>query len=119
MEELTPYGDDARKAADRKTLVDELKAKTTGEVYELALDDESGLVALVRKPGRPDFSKFAKDVANDAYRAQNNLFFGCLLYPEADVFKRAFEADPGLAMAFGNKLLTMAKVNVEVLEKKL
>jgi hypothetical protein len=117
MERVSTYG--AIGKAEYDELIARLKAEHKGEIYELAVDDESGLVAIMRKPGRPDFSKFAKDVATDAYRAQNNLFFGCLLHPSADVFKDAFEKDPGLAMAFGNKLLTMAKVNVEVLEKKL
>ncbi|MBP7127328.1 hypothetical protein KBD49_13275 [Myxococcota bacterium] len=101
--------------------LDALKAQH-GEIYELAVDlgEDGGLVtAIVRRPGRAQFARFSKDGMSDPMRAMHNLFFDCLVHPAASEMQRLFERYPGLLMAFANRLLGMAKANLEVLEKKL
>jgi hypothetical protein len=99
--------------------VQELKARY-GELYELTADlDEGPLVVIVRKPGRAQFARFAKDMTGDAYKASTNLFFDCLVQPEPEVLRARFEASPGLVLPFSAQLMKLAKLDVEVLEKKL
>jgi len=49
----------------------------------------------------------------------HHLFFDCLVHPEAAEIQPLFERYPGVLMSFANRLLGMAKANLEVLEKKL
>lgn len=100
--------------------IEALKAKH-GDIYLLTADmeEEGTLEVVVRKPGRPQFGRFAEEVARDTYRAMNNLFFECLVEPEADRMRGLFERYPGLLMSLANRLLSLAKANLQVLEKKL
>lgn len=100
--------------------IETLKAQH-GEIYELSADlGEEGTVAvIVRKPGRTQFARFTKDGLTDPLRATNNLFFDCLVRPSPAEMQRLFERYPGLLVSFANRLLALAKANLEVLEKKL
>ncbi len=100
--------------------VEELKAKH-GELRLLSADLEEGgyLDVIVRPPPRAQLGRFAEEVMRDPYRAMNNLFFECLVEPDADQMRTLFGRYPGLLLAFANRLLAMAKANVQVLEKKL
>lgn len=101
--------------------LDALKAQH-GEIFELAVDlgEDGGLVtAIVRRPGRAQFARFTKDGVSDPLRAMHHLFFDCLVHPAAAEMQRLFERYPGVLMSFANRLLGMAKANLEVLEKKL
>jgi hypothetical protein len=94
--------------------------KEHGEIYELSAEvDDKTVRCIVRKPSRAAFSRFARDMLTDPFRAMNNLFFDCLLEPTAQEMQRLFEAYPGLVTAFGGRLMSIAKLNLEVVEKKL
>lgn len=100
--------------------IEALKAQH-GEIFELSVDlgDEGVVTAVVRRPGRAQFARFSKDGLTDPLRAMNNLFFDCLVDPAAAEMQRLFERYPGLLISFANRLLALAKANLEVLEKKL
>jgi hypothetical protein len=100
--------------------IEALKARH-GDLYLLSadLDEEGTLEVVVRKPARTMLGRFAEEVMRDPMRAMNNLFFGCLIEPEAARMQALFEQYPGLLMSFGNRLLALAKANLQVLEKKL
>jgi len=99
--------------------------KEYGDVYQLTgdVDTEEDLgasqVFYFRKPGRKDLSRFVKEMAKDMYKATNNLVYGCLLYPSADVVRKMAEEKPGLILALGGELQKIIGSSQDFLSKKL
>ena len=92
----------------------EIQAEESGDPE---LDD---LTIFCKKPGRTELSRFIKDAASgDALKAQNNFFFGCLLYPAPDVVKAIVDKKPGLIVALGNELQSLTGINQSFFMKKL
>jgi len=95
------------------------------DVYELSIDEEvpnelSGIRIICRAPGRVEMSRFIQDVTKgDALKAQNNFFFGCLLYPDVEVIRTATDQKPGLVIALSNKLNEITGLNQNFTIKKL
>jgi len=93
-----------------------------GNVHALEFDEtEDGpeRLCIVREPRRTELSRLTKEMTGDSLKAMRNLLFSCLLDPEADELKELFERSPGLAVALGNRLLTIARVNEEILDTRL
>jgi hypothetical protein len=92
-----------------------------GDVYEIRDDGFDGeqLLFYFRKPGRPQLSRFTKEAMKDAFKAVNNLVFGCLLHPSEEVVRRLFDEKPGLAIAVGNELQRIVGTNQDFLSRKL
>ncbi|WP_027364023.1 DUF6848 family protein [Desulfotruncus alcoholivorax] len=91
-----------------------------GDVYKIEGDEDSLLpVCIFRKPGRPDLSRFTKESLKDVYKSMNNLVYGCLLYPSADVVRKAAEEKPGIIIAYGGELQKIVGVTQDFLSTKL
>lgn len=111
---------------DLETKKQEWKAQH-GDVYELIAEEtdenisELGNTTIYCKaPGRVELARFVKDAATgDALKAQNNFFFGCLLYPDAEVIKRISDKKPGIVIALGNKLQELTGINQNFTMRKL
>lgn len=106
-----------------KPRIDELKSKH-GAVHELILEAEElgqdeDLLVVVHKPTRSAFARFLKDSQSNAYNAMRAMVLDCTVHPSLEDMRLAFEAEPGLVVSIGNKLATLARANLEVLEKKL
>lgn len=96
------------------------------EVYELQTDDPeecpelASLRIICKRPDRTSLSRFVKEASSgDALKAQNNFFYGCLLYPDAEVIRNVAEQKPGIIIALGNKLQELTGTNMGFTMKKL
>lgn len=103
--------------------IDELKKKH-GQVHELVIEADElgrdqGLLIVVHKPSRSAFARFLRDSQANAFNAMRAMVLDCALHPPLEEVRVAFEEEPGLVVTLGNKLATLAKANLEVLEKKL
>lgn len=82
-------------------------------------DDDQPMTFYFRKPERADLSRFTKEVMKDMLKALNNLVFGCLLFPSAEVLKRMVGNKPGLVVPLGNELQKIVGSNQDFLSEKL
>ncbi len=88
-------------------------------LLEFDLDDEGTETCLIlaHAPSRPQISVWIREgrgEKGDPLRASNNLAQECRLAPDAATLKDLFEKHAGLSMSVADKLLSMAKVGVEV-----
>jgi hypothetical protein len=99
--------------------------KQYGDVYQITVDDPeecpelAGVQIICRQPGRAQLSRLVKDIAGDALKAQNNFFFDCLLYPDAELVKQIVDKKPGLMIALGNELQKLTGTNQNFTTTKL
>lgn len=65
---------------------------------------------IVKVPGRPEWKKFRKEVANEATRgdAAEHLMRDCTIYPEAKDLDALLVKRAGLAESVGGKLASLA-----------
>ncbi|MGE5607412.1 MAG: hypothetical protein ACM3YE_17200 [Bacteroidota bacterium] len=127
MNQATKDPENTQKATpDLDAQIKEWKAKY-GDIYDLSIDDPEECPELAdkriicRQPGRTHMSRFVKEIASggDALKAQNNFFYDCLLYPDAEVIKQATDKKPGLIIALGNTLQKQTGINQVFTVKKL
>ncbi|MEW5897743.1 MAG: hypothetical protein AB1652_01030 [Bacillota bacterium] len=96
--------------------------KEYGEVYEVRSDSEEETslpVLYFRKPNRQDLSRLFKEIMQDIYKALNNLIFACLLYPSAEVVRKAFDDKPGLVLSVGGELQKAVGANRNFFTREL
>lgn len=94
-----------------------------GDVYEIKDDELNEGKALpemyFKKPERKDLSRLAKEMMKDSFKAVNNLVFGCLLHPAAEVVKKSFDEEPGCAIRVAGKLQEVIGLDRDFTVKKL
>ena len=97
------------------------KAKHTEvRLLSFELDEEHEVHCLVGSPTREGLSVFSADVMKSgSLKANNNLFFNCLLAPSTDEMTALTRQYPGMVVGLANRLLEAAKITLEVADTRL
>lgn len=97
------------------------KAKHTEvRLLSFSLDEGRDVHCLVGSPTREHLSAFSADIMKSgSLKANNNLFFNCLLAPSADEMTALTRQYPGLVVGLANRLLEAAKITLEVADTRL
>ena len=76
--------------------------KKYGEIYELEVEGDK---YIIRKPGKPELSKFSNKVQADLYGAGEQLARDILISPAYEEYNQRIEKDPGLVLVLGNTVM--------------
>ncbi len=90
--------------------------KKYGEIYELEVEGEK---YIVRKPGKPELSKFSNKLQTDLFGAGEQLVRDILISPGYEEYNQRIEKDPGLVLILGNTVTTFFGLTREGTLRKL
>lgn len=97
------------------------KAKHTElRLLSFSLDEQHEVHCLVGTPTREHLSAYSTDLMKSgSLKANNNLFFNCLLAPSGDEIPALARQYPGMVVGLANRLLEAAKITLEVSDTRI